>query len=109
MEIRRKERIVLNRIENDTYKLIKKDGETIYESEDNYFIYMSNVILKKDGTIRGSFLGYMDESSPLLMTYNKNAIYMNDIGYKIDGNIVRNARMIAVRNKEKTIVIVQND
>lgn len=98
MQLRRNQRVII-----DGYNVSNDDGIKM-TSDDNYFIYLKNANLLKDGKIVGRYLGEAKES--LIDGYCRYATHDSE-GYKVDGKLKRTAKMVAVRNEGvKQIIIV---
>jgi hypothetical protein len=101
-------KIYLNRKSDNTYDVNDKDGNLLLGANDNYFIYFKNVNFRADGTIDGRYLGTLKDDSILIDGYCRD-VYHNNGGFTIQGGRkVRTARMVAVNNKSKTIIIIQS-
>lgn len=94
-----------------TYEGDKFIGYNISQDEDlklahneNYFIYMKNVNLNKDGSIEGRYLGEANDN--LIDGYCRDAVYVDELGYQIEGEQVRTARMVGIRNDDNKQVII---
>lgn len=86
------------------YDIIQNDEKKL-TNDNSYFIYMKNVNLKSDGTIVGRYLG--QASNNLIDGYCRNAVYSSDAGYKVDGAIIKTARMVAIKNDgDKQVIII---
>lgn len=73
--------------------------------EQNYFIYMSYVNLREDGSIDGRYLGFASDN--LIDEHCKNVIYNDGVGYQVEGRKIKTAKMVAVKNDgEKQVIIV---
>lgn len=86
-------------------------GYDVFEGDDlklayghDYFIYMSNVNLRKDGTIDGRYLGVAGDI--LIDGYARDATYIEKEGYQVEGKQIRTARMVVIKNEGKKRVII---
>jgi hypothetical protein len=101
-------KIYLNKKSNNAYDVTDKNGNLLLGADDNYYIYFKNVNFRADGTIDGRYLGTLTDDSVLIDGYCRDVSY-GDGGFKIEGGkAIRTARMVAVNNKSKTIVIIQS-
>ena len=105
--MRREDKIILSAIGDNTFEVTNRDGGIVLGADDNYFIYLKNVNFKADGTMEGRYLGEATDS--LIDDFCKNVSYQQDVGYTINGGaVVRTARMVAVNNKDKAVIIIEN-
>lgn len=88
------------------FDVIQNDN-TVLNGDDNYFIYMKNVNLQPNGVIVGRYLG--EASDSLIDGYCRDAVYNDGVGFEVDGERIRVARMLAVKNYEdkRVIVVIQ--
>lgn len=104
MKINRETKIQLIPVDQNTYNVIDKDGNTLLESNQDYFIYLKNVNFK-DSVITGRYLGNTDNS--IIDGYCREVSFDGTDFYKGD-KVVRTAKMVAVDNKNKTVIILEN-
>lgn len=107
MKLRRGIRVHMKPVYMGEYGFI---GYDVYQNdklfltfEDDYFIYMKNVNLQKDGVIVGRYLGEATET--LIDGYCRNLYYDDKEGYTVEGERARIAKMLAVRNGNTKEVI----
>ena len=83
------------------------NSKPVFSHNDNYFIYMKNINFNSEsGIITGRYLG---EATDLLIDgYSRELSYQDGL-YLIDGNQIKTARMVAVKNidDKKIIVVIQ--
>lgn len=107
MTLRRDKKVFITPIYKDGrfdgYDILQ-DGDLKLAHNQNYFIYMKNVNLNTDGNITGRYLGEADES--LIDEYCKDALYVNELGYQVEGKQIRTARMVGIKNNEDSQVII---
>lgn len=104
-KLRREDKIRLTLTDSNTYEVTNRNGEVVLGADQDYFIYFKNVNFKK-GFIEGRYLGENPES--LLDDYCKD-VYYKDGQFFADGKVVKTARMAAVNNKTRTIIIIQSE
>lgn len=106
MKLRRNQKIILSRVEDNFYKITNTFDKLLVDPNEDYFIYMKNVNFK-EGIIEGRFLGETDGS--IVDKYCKEVYYDDELKkWKLeDGKIIKSARMVAVNNKTLTVVIIQ--
>jgi hypothetical protein len=104
--LRREEKIFLNIIDKDTFELTNRNGDLIFNGSDSYFIYFKNANFKTNGVIEGKYLG--EASDSIIDGFCKNVSFEDGLGFKTDKKIVRTARMVAVDNKNKSVIIIEN-
>lgn len=105
-KLRRDDRITMTKVDNFNFEVSNKRGKVL-DSDDNYFIYFKNVNFRQDGTIEGRYLG--TTSDGILDNYCQNVSYDEGKGYNVLGRKVRTARLVALNNKLKVVIIVSND
>lgn len=107
--IRRDDRVKLNNKGSNTYDVVDKDGNMLIDSKDNYFIYCKNVNFGLDGSINGRYLGNINSDSSLIDNHCRDVYHHNNDGFKFkNGERIRTARMVAINNKSKTIIVIQS-
>lgn len=103
--LRREDKIKLTLTDANTYVVTNRDGEIVLGADQDYFIYFKNVNFKK-GYIEGRYLGEFDERH--LDDHCKD-VYYKDGQFLMDGKVIRTARLVAVNNKTRTIVVIQSN
>ena len=108
-KLKREDKIRLNRVSDNSYQVTDfNNGDVLLKDTDNYFIYFKNVNLRSDGTIEGRYLGTTDGS--IIDGYSRQATFTDGIGYSIENvGVIRTARMVAIDNRNKTIIVIQNN
>ena len=104
-EIMRDTKVELHLIGDKNWEVRNLNGDVLKDSDDNYFIYMNNVVFKRGNIITGKYCGELTENSPILDDQCKDVI-TDGVKFTVDGGIVRRARMLAVNNKTKVILIL---
>lgn len=105
MRLRREEKITLKFLKDNSYMVENSKGELVFSHDDNYFIYFKNVNFKDDGVIEGRYLGVTDG----VMIDGQSVIVDYDgVRFNVDGKTVKTARLVAINNKDKTVIIIQN-
>jgi hypothetical protein len=99
--LRREKKVYLTNV-GGKYEVFNHDKQQVFGVDDNYFIYFKNVTFKADGTIDGRYLG--EATKTLIDGYCRNVTYDN--GFKVDGQLVRTARMVAVNSQDGAIIII---
>lgn len=107
MNIKREEKIFLNPVGDGVFSIEDRDGRTLKDGSDEYFIYFKNVNFREDGRIDGRYLG--ENPTTIIDNQSKEATFIDGSGYEINGTEIRTARLVAVRNKSKVIVIIAGD
>jgi len=105
-KIKRNQKISLFRDGINRYAVADKNGNPLYKHSDDYFIYFKNVNFKEAGIIDGRFLG--DATENIIDEECKSVGYNNKDGFTVDGKTIKTARLVAVHNKKKTLVIIEN-
>ena len=103
--IRKDLKVDLFLIGDNGWEVRDQEGNVLKDCGDDYFIYLKNVSLKKGTVISGKYCGDLTPSSPILDSYCKD-ITTDGKRFTIDKEIVRRARMLAVNNKTKVILIL---
>lgn len=118
-KLRREMKIRLNVKGDNTYEVTDREGNVLLNADDDYFIYFKNVNFKQ-GYIEGRYLGETHDKSSLFGSDCKHVIYkdgqffMYGDPYYHDGEIlvnarvVKTARLVAVNNKKRTVIIIQS-
>ena len=105
--LQRDTKIVMNLVDGNSWEVQDRNGNTLINHEEDYFIYMANVNLKKGGTITGKYLGDITVGSPMQDSHCKNAEVKED-GFYVDGVKTKTAKMVAVNNKTGVIIIISS-
>lgn len=95
-------------VDNNAFDVVDKNDNTLLSSKDNYFIYLQNVNFKRNGVIEGRYLGDLTSNSPLL-DKNCKTVSINGDKFTVDNDQIMSARMVAINNKDKVIVIIARD
>lgn len=109
-KLKRNTRITLNRVEENSFSITDKEGNTLVESTEDYYIYFKNANLRDNGAIDGRYLGenpelIVDGKSKEIHYSSDQGLWFNDSGKKP----YKTARLVAVNNKTKVIIIIEND
>lgn len=104
-KLRREDKIKLTITVTNTYEVTNREGEVVLGADEDYFIYFKNVNFKQ-GFIEGRYLGEANEK--LIDDYCKD-VYYKDGQFIMDGEPVRTARLVAVNNKTRTIVVIESN
>jgi len=101
--------ITLDLVNEDTYIVKNRFGSRIFDYDDDFYLYMVNVNLKGSGVIQGRFKGLTNDS--ILDDRCKQIKYISDDDgwFSDDGKRFKTARMVAIENKSKTVIIIQNE
>lgn len=105
--LRRDKRIRLFDIGNYSFEVRNDNDDVLLDSNDNYFIYLTNVNFIGGNIIEGRYKGVLSDNSPILDSHCKN-IVTDGQKYLVDNQQIKTARMVAVNNKEKVILIINN-
>ena len=103
--IRRETKVELHLIGDGGWEVRDQEGNVLKDCEEDYFIYLKNVSLRKGVVITGRYLGDLTPSSPLLDEHCKD-ITTDGKRFLLGKQIVRNARMVAINNKQKVILVL---
>lgn len=95
-------------MDNNSFDVVDKDDNVLLSSRDNYFIYMQNVNFKRNGIIEGRYLGDLTSNSPLIDS-NCKIVSTDGNRFNVDGDQIMSAKMVAINNKDKVIVIIARD
>ncbi|MGV4321267.1 hypothetical protein [Bacillus mojavensis] len=89
------------------YEIKNKDGQTLLGDTEDYYIYIRGAVFKEDGVIQGMYLGEYDETFSDELT--KEVVYRDNEWITENNKKIKSARMVAVDNKNKTIIVIGND
>ena len=103
--VMRDTKIELHLIGDKNWEVRDLGGNVLQDCEDSYFIYMKNVAFKRGNIITGKYCGELTENSPILDDQCKDVV-TDGVRFTVDGQILRRARMLAVNNKTKVILIL---
>lgn len=103
--LRREEKIRLTLKDANTYEVTNRNGEVVLGADQDYFIYFKNANFMK-GFIEGRYLGEADER--FLRDCYKNAYY-KDGQFWTGGKVVKTARLVAVRNKDRAVIVIPQE
>jgi len=104
-KLRRDVRIRLFDMGDYHFEVRSKEDDVLLDSNDDFLIYMKNVNFRNGNIIDGRYLGELSENSPLLDD-KYTEVTTNGSNYYTNGEIVRTARLVAVDNKKKVIIII---
>ena len=104
-KIKRDSKIDLHLIGKNGWEVRDLDGNVLKDCADDYFIYLKNATLKRGRIISGRYLGELTVDSPVLDSYCKD-VATDGVRFTIGKQIVKNARMLAINNKTKVILIL---
>ena len=101
--------IRLVRVDSDLYEIENRQGELLVDSNEDYYIYMRDVIFRNDGNIEGIYQG--ENPDVMIDGYCRNVEFSEEDGWRIkrEGRAVRKARMVAVKNNSDTIIIIHEN
>jgi hypothetical protein len=99
--LKRDKKIYLTHVDGK-YEVFNHDKQRVFGVDDNYFIYFKNVNFRADGTIDGRYQG--EATDTLIDGYCRDVIYDN--GFKVDGKLIRTAKMVAVKSDTGVIIII---
>lgn len=97
-------KIFLTPTDSNTYQVADRDGKVLLDVQDDYFIYFQNANFK-NGKIDGRYMGVADN---YLVDVHCKEISLQDGQFTMDGKPIRTARMVAVNNKTKAVVVIQS-
>jgi hypothetical protein len=103
--LRREDKIVLTERGNNSFDVEIKGGKMVLGANDDFFIYFKNVNLRPNGTMEGRYLG--EATNDLIDDYCQDVKFVDGQGFKMNGETIRTARMVAVNNKTRAIVVIQ--
>lgn len=106
IKLNRWERVTLYVEDNNRYKVFGMNDYLAMESNEDYFIYLKNVVFTNNGMILGWYLGEVNDES-IIDDFCKDVKFNKDNGFNVDGNPIMEAKMIAIDNKNKTVIIVE--
>ena len=104
-KIRKDLKVDLYLIGDNGWEIRDQEGNVLKDCEEDYFIYLRNVALKRGNVISGRYCGVLTPNSPVLDSYCKD-VTTDGKRFTIGKQIVRNAKMVAVNNKTKIILIL---
>lgn len=105
--IRREDKIVLTLAGDNMYQVADKKGNVFFNAKDDYFIYFKNANFKANGTIDGRYLGNANDN--LIDRHCKDVSFKDGVGFVTKSDkVVRTAKMVAVNNKTKVLIIIEN-
>ncbi|AYP68167.1 hypothetical protein PQE75_gp035 [Bacillus phage vB_BcoS-136] len=102
--LKREEKITLRLRGKDKYEVENRKGK-VFDSNDDYYIYFKNVNFKNNGVIEGRFLG--NTGDKIIDDFCSKVLY-DGKSFTTNGKEIKTARMVAVDNKKKTIIIIHN-
>lgn len=106
-KLRRDDKIRLFLMGDNQFEVRNKVDDVVLDSNDNYFIYLKNVNFRSGNIIEGRYLGELTDDSAIIDKYCKDVTVDGNM-FSVDGKQVRSARMVAVNNKTKVVIIIQN-
>lgn len=105
-KVRRNQKIKLFADGINRYSVTDENNNVIFKHNDNYFIYFKNVNFRSGGIIEGRYLG--EASNNIVDDYCLPVKFSKAEGFTVNDKIVRTARMVAVDNKKKTLIIIES-
>lgn len=106
-KLRRDDKVRLFMVGANQFEGRNTKDDVVLDSNDNYFIYMKNVNFRSGNVIEGRYLGTLDDNASIIDNHCKNVI-TDGKTFTVDNQKVRTARMVAVNNRTRVIVIIQN-
>jgi hypothetical protein len=108
VKLRRDKKIFLHETNKNQFAILDEENNTLVDADSDYFIYFRNVNFMPNGIIRGRYLG---ENPTSLIDEHCKPVKYTDKGWKFEkgSKIIKTARMVAVRNKDATIIVIEND
>jgi hypothetical protein len=103
--LRREDKIVLTERGNNSFDVAIKGDKIVLGANEDFFIYFKNVNLKPNGTMEGRYLG--EASDSLIDDYCQDIKFDENQGFTMNGETIRTARMVAVNNKTRAVVVIQ--
>jgi hypothetical protein len=104
--LKRDYKIFLDHKGGNAFDVATRDGNIVLGADDDYFIYFKNVNFRADGKIDARYLGVANDS--MIDGYCRNVDIDAD-GFKVGGQLVKTARLVALNNKSGAIIIISND
>lgn len=104
-KLKRDDRIKLVDMGKFAFEGVNKDGDVVLDSNDNYFIYLTNVNFKNGNLIEGRYLGTLTDNSPILDEKCQDVTTDGNI-YYCNGEQIRSAKMVAINNKTRVIKVI---
>jgi hypothetical protein len=106
MTLKRNDRVRLFSMGGNKFEGRNRQDDVVLNSDDNYYIYLSNVNFRNGNLIEGRYLGDLEADNPIVDKHCKQ-VAVNGNSFLLDGEVLRTARMVAVNNKTNVIVIIQ--
>jgi hypothetical protein len=106
-KLRRDEKVRLFSVGGKNFEVRNRADDVVLDSDSDYFIYMKNVNFRSGNIIEGRYLGDLTDDSPILDD-KCNIVDVDGIDFRVKGKLIRTARMVAVNNKTKIVVIIED-
>lgn len=104
-KLRREMKIKLNVKGENTYEIVDTEGNVLVNADEDFFIYLKFVNFK-DGYIEGRYLG---ELTDWFLSDSDKDVYYKDGQFWLNEERVRTARMVAIKNKERTAIVIETE
>jgi hypothetical protein len=103
--MKREEKIKLIMKGENTYEVTNDVGGVLLKADQDYSIYFKNVNFKQ-GFIEGRYLG---EATEKILDDQCKDVKYKDGQFWVDGEVIKTARLVAVNNKLKTLVVIESN
>lgn len=107
MKLRRGEKIKLTLTNTNTYEVTNREGEKVLSADQDWCIYLSDINFG-EGYIEGRYLGDTTEESVLFDRHARDVVYLDKQFWINNGEAVKTARMLAISNKRRTVVVIED-
>lgn len=87
------------------FTIADADENVLVDGNEDYIVYLKNVMFRRDGKIQGTYLGTINENDPLMTIVDKKVDIVNG-KFKINGENIRLARMVTINNKNNIFVTI---
>jgi len=104
--VKRNDKIILLPKGDDKYAIVNSNMDILVDYDEDYTIYMKNVMFRRDGKVQGIYLGELDSNSPLLTVSDRKKVEVVDGKFKTGDEVVKIARMVTISNKNDVFIII---
>jgi len=86
------------------FRTVNRQGDVTLSENDDYIIYVTTAILRRNGVISGIYLGTLTENQ-IILEKDKKVVYNKEKGYIYNGERIQRGRLVIIDNLNKEILI----
>lgn len=103
-KLKRGEKVILSPKGGNKFSITDTKSNLLVDGDNDYIIYLKNVLFRRDGKIQGIFLGEL-KADDALLNINEYEVSFDDGVIKANKEI-KTARMVTINNKKNIFVTI---